>query len=155
MTNIAAALKAEIARVARKEIRAEVEILRKAIGQQRSSIVQLKREIAELNKALKNAQKSLRAPASAADAARKSNQTQTAIEDDGKARRFSAARLTAHRAKLGISAADYGRLVGMSEATIYLWEQGKARPKPEQVQALGLLKQLSAKKARSRLESLA
>lgn len=47
--------------------------------------------------------------------------------------RFSAARLAAHRTKLGLSAAGYGRLVGMSGATIYLWEQGERRPRPEQV----------------------
>ena len=39
-------------------------------------------------------------------------------------RRFSATRLAARRAKLGLSAAVYGKLVGMSGATIYLWEQG-------------------------------
>ena len=32
--------------------------------------------------------------------------------------RFSAVRLAAHRSKLGLSAADYGRLVGMSGATM-------------------------------------
>lgn len=154
MTNIAAALKAEIARVARKEIRAEVESLRKASGQQRSSIAQLKREVAELQKALKTAQKGVRALVNAPGASQEPSQTQNPIMDDGKARRFSATRLAAHRAKLELSAADYGRLVGMSGATIYLWEQGKARPKPEQVQALGLLKKMSPTKVRSRLESL-
>lgn len=155
MTSIAVALKAEIARVARKEIRAEIEGLRKASGQHRGSIAQLKREVAELQKALKTARKGLRAPVSAPRISREPNQTQSSIVDDGKARRFSATRLAAHRAKLELSAADYGRLVGMSGATIYLWEQGRARPKPGQVQALGLLKKLSRTKARSRLGSLA
>ena len=57
--------------------------------------------------------------------------------------RFSATRLAAHRTKLGLSAADYGRLVGMSGATIYLWERGESRPRPEQVQQLGLLKAMN------------
>lgn len=54
--------------------------------------------------------------------------------------RFNAARLAAHRTKLGLSVSDYGRLVGMSGGTIYLWEQGDRRPRPEQVQQLDLFK---------------
>ena len=48
MPNIAALLKSEITRVARKEIRAEIESLRKAVSAQRSAIAALKREIAEV-----------------------------------------------------------------------------------------------------------
>ena len=67
--------------------------------------------------------------------------------------RFSATRLAAHRKKLGLSAADYGRLVGMSGASVYLWEQGQVRPRPEQVRQLGALKQLSRRAALERLAS--
>ena len=51
MPNIAALLKSEITRVARKEIRAEIESLRKAVSAQRLAIAALKREIAEVRKA--------------------------------------------------------------------------------------------------------
>ena len=68
--------------------------------------------------------------------------------------RFSAVRLAAHRSKLGLSAADYGRLVGMSGATIYLWEQGERRPRPEQVQQLGLLKAMSRSAILKQLEQI-
>ncbi|MGJ7493623.1 hypothetical protein ACSFA8_00985 [Variovorax sp. RT4R15] len=37
----------------------------------------------------------------------------------GPRRRFSAARLAAHRSKLGWSAATYGKLVGIGGQTIY------------------------------------
>ena len=67
--------------------------------------------------------------------------------------RFSATRLAAHRKKLGLSAADYGRPVGMSGASVYLWEQGQVRPRPEQVRQLGALKQLSRRAALERLAS--
>ena len=63
-------------------------------------------------------------------------------------------RLAAHRSKLGLSAADYGRLVGMSGATIYLWEQGERRPRPEQVQQLGLLKAMSRSAILKQLEQI-
>lgn len=62
--------------------------------------------------------------------------------ESGPARRFSATRLAAHREKLGLSAATYGQLVGVSGQTIYNWEQGKGRPKPEQLQNLASVRVL-------------
>lgn len=133
MANIASVLKSEIARVARKEVRAELESLKRASTQHRSAIAQLRREVADLHRQLKQAHRQV-ANASRAPAA--SGGGGGGGASDGTLRRFSAARLAAHRARLGLSAADYGRLVGMSGATIYLWEQGKSRPKPEQLQRL-------------------
>lgn len=120
MPNLASTLKVEIARVARKEVRAETESLKRASAQHRSAIAHLKRELEHLQKDLRQA----RALAIGSQAA-------GPVAVDGhhqKQRRFSAARLAAHRTKLGLSAADYGKLVGMSGATIYNWEQGKSRP---------------------------
>jgi len=141
MANIASVFKAEISRIARKEVRAEVESLKKANSQHRSAIAELRRELAALQKQLKQAQRE-RAPSVAKEKA------------TDRMYRFSAARLAAHRAKLGLSAADYGRLIGMSGATIYLWERGKARPKPEQVQQLGELKRRSRKEIQERVAQL-
>lgn len=139
MANIASVLKAEISRIARKEARAEVESLKKANTQHRSAIASLRRELASLQKQLKQAQRE-RTPRAAKE------------QTTDRQYRFSATRLAAHRAKLGVSAADYGRLIGMSGATVYLWEQGKARPRPEQVQQLGMLKEMSRKLILERLE---
>ncbi|PZQ77860.1 MAG: hypothetical protein DI563_02145 [Variovorax paradoxus] len=155
MTNIASALKAEIARVARKEIRAEIEGLKKASAQQRTVIAQLRRELALLQKALKEGQRLAAAQARAAGRASSSSEPVGSIEDDGTPRRFSAKRLAAHRTKLGLSAADYGKLVAISGATIYNWEQGKTRPSPEQVQALGLVKLMSPTAVKARVAELA
>ncbi|OUM04442.1 helix-turn-helix domain-containing protein [Variovorax sp. JS1663] len=132
MVNIASVLKAEIARVARREVRAEIEQLKKASSSQRSAIAQLRRQIAALEKALKQAR---RQSASA-------TRTQVASSENTP-RRFSASRLAAHRAKLGLSAAAYGKLVGMSGATVYLWEQGKSRPNAEQLQKIAAIRALS------------
>ncbi|MEL4887363.1 helix-turn-helix domain-containing protein [Pectobacterium betavasculorum] len=57
-------------------------------------------------------------------------------EDGQPAWRFSATRLAAHRTKLGLSAAAYGQLAGVSGQTIYNSEQGGARPRPAQLNAL-------------------
>jgi DNA-binding transcriptional regulator YiaG len=140
MTTIASVLKAEISRVARKEVRAEIESLKKASTQHRSAIAQLRRQVADLQKQLKLTQRQ-----------RGALQARDAAAAD-KPRRFSAARLAAHRSKLGFSAASYGKLVGMSGATIYLWEQGKSRPNAEQLKRLAAVRALSRRAALERAE---
>ena len=139
MTNIASVLKTEISRIARKEVRAEIESLKKASAQQRSAVAQLRREVADLKKQLR------RSSNAAAVDARASK-----VAEADTPRRFSASRLAAHRAKLGLSAAAYGKLVGMSGATIYLWEQGKSRPSAEQLQRLAVVRALSRRAALAR-----
>ena len=53
MANLASALKSEVARLARKELRAETESLKKTVAAQRSEIAALKRRTGELEKTVK------------------------------------------------------------------------------------------------------
>ena len=146
MPNIASILKAEISRVARKEVRTEIEALRKSSVAHRASIAALRRQVEALEKALRKAVKSAagRSAASGQDAAAHSNVK----------RRFSASRLAAHRTKLGLSAAAYGKLVGVSGQTIYHWEQSKARPRAAQLESLASVRELTAGKVAGKLEGL-
>lgn len=136
MPNIASVLKDEIARVARKEVRAEMEILKKSSVQHRSAIATLRRQVAELEKDLRKVTK-------IASQATQTKAQSAGSQQEGPARRFSATRLAAHRAKLGISAAIYGALVGVSGATIYNWEHGKGRPGKEKLEFLAAVRNLS------------
>ena len=145
MPNIASILKAEISRVARKEVRAEIEILKKASAHHRASIAALRRQVSSLEKELRRAAKGSARRAPAEDS-----------EDAGEAgpkRRFSATRLAAHRSKLGLSAAIYGKLVGVSGQTIYHWEQGKARPRAAQLESLAAVRDLTRHEVAERLEA--
>ena len=143
MPDITSILKAEISRVARKEVRAEIETLKKASTSHRSAIADLRRQIGALEKEARRVNKSaaLQVAAEAPD---------DAIGSDTK-RRFSATRLAAHRAKLGLSAASYGTLVGVSGQTIYHWEQGKARPRSAQLESLATVRGLGARDIAERL----
>ena len=69
MPNIASVLKSEITRIARKEIRAEVEGLKKAVSSHRSEIAALKRRAQSLEQELRRLDKSLpkKAPAATAE----------------------------------------------------------------------------------------
>ncbi|WP_198084226.1 DNA-binding transcriptional regulator [Variovorax sp. E3] len=146
MPNIASILKAEISRVARKEVRAELETLKKASVLHRASIAALRRQVSALEKELRNVAKgsARRAPA------------QEAEEGDvetGPKRRFSPGRLATHRGKLGLSAASYGKLVGVSGQTIYHWEQGKARPRAAQLERLAAVRDLGRHEVAERLQA--
>lgn len=130
MSAFEAALKAEITRIARKEGRAVQKQLRTLSGHYRREIAALKQKIAALEKQLgRSAGKAGRAaPAPATDGAEG--------DDGAKARRFSATRLAAQRAKLGLSAQEFGQLIGVSDQTIYKWESGKVRPRAAQLDAI-------------------
>jgi DNA-binding transcriptional regulator YiaG len=143
MPNIASILKAEISRVARKEVRAEIEILKKASVAHRATIAEMRRQVNALEKELRRVAKGTARPTTAADSA-----DETAADTK---RRFSAPRLAAHRAKLGLSAAIYGQLVGVSGQTIYHWEQGKARPRAAQLESLAAVRNLGARDIAERL----
>ncbi len=142
MTNIASVLRSEITRVARREVRSEVEGLRKASAGYRTAIADLRRQLAELQKQVKSTAKLAHSVAPALQSASAAKAVQ---------RRFSPTRLASHRAKVGLSAAAYGQLVGMSGATIFLWEQGKTRPNSDQVARLAAVRSLSKRELASKL----
>ncbi|WP_454914427.1 helix-turn-helix domain-containing protein [Variovorax gossypii] len=145
MPNIASILKTEISRVARKEVRAELESLKKTSTQQRGAIAELRRQVAALQQQLRAMSKGAQS-ASKAKSAASSGASEASV-----ARRFSASRLAAHRAKLGLSAASYGQLLGLSGQTIYNWEQGQARPGPAHLEALVAVRGLSAREIAEQL----
>jgi DNA-binding transcriptional regulator YiaG len=145
MPNLAVALKAEIARIARKESKAETQDFKKASAQHRSHIAVLRRRVEVLEKQVKRASKGARASDDSAHAA---------AEDAGVRRRFSAARLGATRKKLGLSAADFGALIGVSGQSIYKWESGEARPRPKQLESIALIRTLGKRDAVAKLQAL-
>jgi DNA-binding transcriptional regulator YiaG len=145
MPNIASVFKEEIARLARKEVRSQTAELKKASAQHRAHIAALRRRIDELERQLKRVGKATtRGPAPRGQA-------------DGEAgtpRRFSAARLAAQRRKLGLSAADFAALLGVSGQSVYKWEQGGARPRASQLEAIAALRGIGKREATARLEKL-
>jgi DNA-binding transcriptional regulator YiaG len=148
MPNIGSALKGEITRVARKAVKAELDALRSASAGYRKEIAALKRTVSALARGQTSLEKKSKAKASA-------TQETPESESSGGRTRFSAKGLKTLRAKLGLSAQDFGRLAGASGQSIYNWEQGKNVPRREQAQRIAALRGLGKKEARSRLEALA
>ena len=130
--------------LARKEVRSELEGLKKASGQFRSDIAALKRQVAALEKQQARMQKAGAKKAVA-----------EAEGDEPTHYRFSAMRLSAQRKKLGLSAVEMGTLVGVSAQTIYNWEAGKSRPRQGQLAAIAVVRKLGKREIQTRLGSQA
>jgi len=149
MPNIATVLKQEIARLSRREARGQVSTLKKASNQYRHNIAALKRQVSKLERQVALlAGKVLSGPSGSSVPAAQAG-------DDGQAPRFMAKGLRSHRKKLGISADDYGRLIGVSGQSVYNWERGSARPRASQIAALAAVRSIGKREALVRLEQAA
>jgi len=144
MPNLATVLKAEIARIARKELRGDLDALKKASAGYRREIATLKRRNAELERLVKRAVKA------APHAAAKSDET--SAED--RQLRFSPARFASQRKKLGLSAANFAKLIGVSSLSVYKWENGQTRPRRPQLEAIASVRGIGKREAQTRLEQL-
>lgn len=143
MPNIASALKSEIARVARKEVRAETQSLKKAVGAYRAEIAALKRRAQVLEQELRRL-------------SRASEKAAPVVADEASARsvRFSAKGLASQRQRLGLSVGDCGLLLGASGQSIYNWESGKVRPQAKHLPAIAALRSMGKRELAARLEAL-
>lgn len=143
MANIASLLKSEIARIARKELKSQMEATRRSVSQQRTEIASLKRRVQELTAEVSRLKK--QSPTHSGEQDAPSGAT---------ASRFSAKGLASHRQRLGLSADAYGKLVGASALSIYKWESGKAKPQARFASALIAIRSLGKKEVAKRIHAL-
>jgi len=143
MPNIGAVLREEISRLSRKESRSQVGPARKVVAQHRRDIAALKQRVAQLERTVKALARKAAGGASA-----------PASETGDKRVRFVAKGLRSQRIRLGLSAAEFGALVGVSAQSIYNWEHEAAVPRAGQVARLVALRGLGKREAKVRLEQL-
>lgn len=143
MPNFVSLLKEEIARLARKEVRAETEQLKKTVSTLRADAAALKRRVHNLEAELRKARK---AQSNAAPA--------PTAETEASTQRFSAKGLAANRRRLGLSADDFALLVGTTGQSIYAWEQGKTQPRGASVAAIAALRGVGKRETQQRLAEL-
>jgi DNA-binding transcriptional regulator YiaG len=142
MSTFANQLKSEISRLAKKEARAEVKSLKKSSTQHRSDIAALKRQIAQLQAEIKRLKKGGKRGAAV--------QSEEA-GDDSPRLRFRPAGFAKLREKLGLSALDMGKLLGVSMQSVYHWEQGKSRPRASQLAAIAAARKLGKREVAQKL----
>jgi DNA-binding transcriptional regulator YiaG len=142
MPNIAAVLKEEIRRLARSEIKAQVGSTKKATVQYRRDIAKLKRSLNQQEREIKRLKKQTQ-----------QGQPQTQ-EEPLESIRYSARSVRAQRQRVGLSAENYGKLVGVSGLTIYNWEHGTSRPRKAQLAALVAVRGIGKREALKKLAEL-
>jgi DNA-binding transcriptional regulator YiaG len=130
--------------LARKEIRAETGKTKQAVAQYRRDIARLKRDVQSQRKEIAFLK---------AQEQKRPSQGPSAEKPPEKVR-FSARSVQAQRKRLKLSAADYGKLVGVSGLTIYSWEHGKSRPRKTQLAGLVAVRGIGKREATAKLEAL-
>jgi DNA-binding XRE family transcriptional regulator len=140
MPDIARVLKEEITRLARRETKAQADKLKKASLQHQRDIAALKRQVRALERQLASLE---RRPAT----------VPAAPPDEGATPRvrFAPKGLKAQRDRLGLSAADYAKLLGVSGQTIHNWERGATTPRQEQKAKLAELRGIGKREVKARL----
>ncbi len=144
MPNLQSVLRQEIRRLARSEVRSELDATKRAVAQHRREIAELKRRNTALERTVSYLQsretKRLRAGPSKAE--------------PPKGTRFSVRSLKVQRRTSGLSREDYASLVGVSGSTIYNWESGSTKPSRKHLATLVALRGLGKRAAKNRLELL-
>lgn len=143
MANIAAILKEEIVRLARKELRSQTGGMKKASANHRRDIADLKRRVAKLERQVSLLERQVLKKAPVLPAG----------EIDARVR-FTAKGLRSQRKRLGLSAFAYAKLAGVTSQSIYNWEHETARPRKAQIATLAALRGLGKKEAQARLRQL-
>lgn len=143
MTSLNNALKSEIARVSRREMKDELTALRKATALHRSEIAALKRDLKSLRSQLRSNERNLKkvTPAPVPDP----------IDRPMRKVDFNAEAFGAKRAKLGLSQLEMARLVEASALSVYKWESGKVQPRAAQLGRILAVQKLGKREAMARL----
>lgn len=146
MANIAGILRDEIGRLSRREIRKATESTKKATNQHRHAIAILKSHVAKLERQVFLLTRAMN----------RFQQGSSAAADNGSATkriRFVAKGLRSHRTRLGLSAGDFGKLVGVSANSVYAWESGTTTPRQQQLAKIAALRTVGKREVAKRLQA--
>ena len=145
MSNIAKVLKAEIARIGKREAKSATQAIGKSSTWLRKTVADLKRRVFVLereNKRLVAAMKKYQVA-----------QPEKVDQEEGNKARFTSKGIHSLRKKLRLSQADFGKLVGTTTHAVYLWEkkEGALNLRDRTKAAILSVKGLGAREAKEKL----
>jgi DNA-binding transcriptional regulator YiaG len=140
MNTFSTAFRAEVIRMARKELKPELQGMRKAITSHRSEIAALKREVKALASQLK-ATSRLTPKAAESKAA---SAEQASAKPPGE---FQPEVLRQMRTALGITQTQLATLLGVSSLSVYKWETRGVTPRAAQRARIDEVRRLGPSKA--------
>ena len=143
MNTFSNAFRAEVVRMARKELKPELQGMRKAITGHRSEIAALKREVKALTSQLKATQRQVKAT----DVPKAKAVTEDVTPKKSKQIQFNAQALVEKRAALGVTQKQMAQLLGASSLSVYKWESGQVHPRTAQLDRIAEVLKLGKRKA--------
>ncbi len=146
MPNVGTVLREEITRLSRREIRKQTEHTKKSSAQHRHDIAALNRKVVELERKVAQLTRQVSRPQHLSVSASGNGSTASKI-------RFVAKGLRSHRNRVGLSAGDFGKLLGVSANSVYAWESGVTTPRREQVAKIAQVRGIGKREALKRLEA--
>ncbi len=143
MPDVASVLKEEIIRLARSEIKKQIDPLSKRVQELNKTVTQQKKQIAVLEKSQSRAAK------------KTSSVVQPVDEESSSSARVTIVSIKSHRKRLNLSQREMGLLLGVSMQTIIRWEAGKGSPRGESKDAFFALRDMGRRQVKKRLEEMA
>lgn len=132
-------LKKEISRLARKELKSDLDQLRKLVNSHRSEIAALKREVKGLQSENKALTRSVRSGSASKESAQENLAPGTRR---GRKPIYSAEGLKAIRQKVGLTQAQLATLLEVSSLSVYKWESGQSVPRAKQQEKIFSLRKV-------------
>jgi DNA-binding transcriptional regulator YiaG len=139
MAKIEGVIKAEIMRLAKREVRAVFRPLKREVWQMSTKLSNLSKGFASLNRMAKELHLEEAKP------------KLEATPEEVKVSRLTPERISRLRKKLGISQRELGILTGATIGAVLSWEKGKFRPRGEKKAALVALRKLKKREVKKLL----
>jgi len=148
MPNIAKVLREEVQRLAKRQIRTELSPVRRDNVRLKKSVADLRRQIAALDRTSRELVKKV-TPVVA------SKEIEDATENAAKLRPTSRS-LKKLRARLGLTQAQFGKLLGVSGQAVVQWasRDGRIRMRKTTLSALARIQNIGKREASRRLEEM-
>jgi len=148
MSNVVRILKAEIARISKKEAKSATQAIGKSNTWLRKTVADLKKRLVLLEKENRHLVAAMKKYQVA--------QPEKIDAEEGKKARFTSRGIHALRKKLRLSQADFGKLLGTTSHAVYLWEkkQGALNLRDKTKAAILSIRGLGAREAKEKLAEL-
>ena len=149
MSNVVNVLKAEIARISKREAKSATQAIGKSNTWLRKTVADLKRRLSLLEKENKRLAATVKKY--------QVESPQKPDTEEGKKARFSSRGIRALRKKLRLSQADFGKLVGTTPGAVHLWErkEGALSLRDKTKAAILSVRRLRAREAKEKLAEIA
>ena len=148
MSNVVKILKAEIARISKKEAKSATQAIGKSNTWLRKTVADMKKRLVLLEKENKRLVATVKKYQVA--------QPEKPDQEEGKKARFTSKGILALRKKLRLSQADFGKLLGTTPGAVHLWEKkvGALNLRDKTKAAILSIRGLRAREAKEKLKEL-